>query len=131
VYLCNFNRIYSIRDFNRIYSIRDFIQSTKMYQITRHRKNKKKKNPKQLDITCYLLHSIIFLVTQIDLVVLDSHPWGTWFWLRTEITCPSAPRPSGIVVHMHIRITFLNGTIAFDSMPCHSRFNFLLLTLFF
>jgi len=36
----------------------------------------------------------------------------------------------GMIVHRHLWIAFFNWTIAFDSMPCHSQFLFLLLTLF-
>ena len=137
MYLCNFNQNYSIRDFNRnysihdfnrIYSTRDFIQITKMYQNARHIKKHKKKSK---TIKHYMsLHSIIFLVTQANWVVLDSL-WDTCFWLRTEITCPSASPQPGTVVHRHFWITFFNGTITFDYVPCHSHFSFLLLTLFF
>ena len=98
------------------------------YQNVRHIKNKKKTSKTTRHYKPLL--SIIFLVTQVNWVVLDC-PRGTCFRLSTEITCHSAPPQPKLVVHRHLRINFFNGTITFDYVPCHIRFYFLLLTLFF
>jgi len=77
------------------------------------------------------LHSIIFLVTQVNWVVLDS-PWGTCFWLRTKIACPPTPPQPVLIIHRHLRILLFYGTITIDFVSCHRQSCFLfVITLLF
>jgi len=79
----------------------------------------------------HYLNLIIYLIAYLNWVVLDS-PWGTFFWLRTKIACPSAPPQPQLIVYSHLQILLFARTITNNFVRYHMRFFFLLLiTLIF
>jgi len=65
-----------------------FIQNLQLYSI--------QNAPKLLQAITLFNH--LPLVAYLNWVVLDN-PWGTFFWLRTKITCPPAPPQPRLIVH--------------------------------
>jgi len=55
---------------------------------------------------------------------------GTYFWLLTKITRHFTPSQFVEIVHWHLHIAFFLS-FAFDFVPCHNDFFFLLLTLLY
>jgi len=62
-----------------------------------------------------LHYLIISLVAYLNWVVLGSL-WGTYFWLRTKITCHLAPSQPGLIIHQHLGFFLRNHHIQFRAM---------------